>query len=144
MASWRWRSKRAGSSGSTDTDVPSLLGYLKIPGLNRASYRDFAARSDKIGASLYAGVVADNLDDRQFVGSGIADAGAPAGHRIADDLIAVAAVKPVDDGRQNGFIEGKSQQHAANAFHIGHVFGESRRAVCRRQRMLEGELARSG
>src|SRR5260370_33798410 len=106
------------------------------------SSRDLAAGSDKVGALLNPGVISDHLDDRQFVRSGIANAGAPAGDRIADELITMAAVKPVDDGRQNGFIEGKSQQHAANVLHIRHVSGEPRRTVGRRQRMLEGELPR--
>src|SRR5580692_2337394 len=112
-------------------------------GLNFQSYFDLTAFLDKIGAVLDSGVVADYFDHRQFVRSGVAGTVVFAGHGIADDLIPMAAVKSVDDGRQNGFVEGKPQQHAANVFHIRHVLGEPRRTVCRRQGVLEGELPRS-
>src|SRR2546422_5010635 len=115
----------AGAGGRTGS---GCQGRSKLT-CERGSYRDPAARSDEIGTSLNAGVVADNPHHCPLVGKRITYAGTPAGNGIADDLIAVAAMKPVNDGRQNGFVEGKSQQHAANVFHIGHVFGESRRTV---------------
>src|SRR5258708_25993392 len=132
VGGWHWRWRRAGLSGSIGTD----------DAVDFRSYRDFTACSEKLRASLNARVVADDFDDRELVGSGVADAGTPAGDRVADDLIAVAAVKPVDRSRQNGFVEGKSQQHAANVFHVRHVFGEPRRTVGRWQRVLEGEFPR--
>src|ERR1700688_614844 len=119
MAGWHWRSKRAGLSGSIATDVlrAAIPGPIaaqtnktrKAASDRRAgalsphvrSDRDFTACSDKFRASLNTRVGADDLDDRELVGSGIADAGAPASDRVADDLIAVAAVKPVDHSRQN-------------------------------------------
>src|SRR5579859_4051344 len=115
----------------------------KAPGemFELPSYGD-VARLDDIGALPNSGVIADDLDNSLLVGGGIANAPMPASHGIADDLIAVAAMKSVDDGRQNGFVEGKPQQYAANAPHVRHVFGKPRRTVCRRQRMLEGQLSR--
>ena len=64
---------------------------------------------DQVGAALDRGEIGDDLEHRHLVGSGLADAGTPAGHGVADHLVAVAAVKPIDDGRQDGFIERKSR-----------------------------------
>src|SRR3984893_14458872 len=136
MAGSRLRSHGAGSSGSiaaSDWSASPPRCY---------SYRNLAARPDKLGASLNAREIGDDPDNGLLIRGRVADAGTPARHRVADDPIAVAAVKAIDDRRQDGFVERKARPHAANIPHIGHVLSEAARTIGRRQWMLEGEFAR--
>src|ERR1700750_2538081 len=90
-------------------------------------HRDPAGGLDHLVALLGAGEIADHREHRLLVGRGIVDAGTPAGHRVTDDQIAVAAVKAFDHGGEHGLVERKAHQQAADVAYVGHVFSKPRR-----------------
>src|SRR5437762_6870456 len=101
MASWRWRSKRAALSAWTGSEAAAL---------------HFARGSlDQITAPFDAGEFTNRPHHRAAIAIGVAVPGKRASHRVADDAKTVAAVKSLDHGRQNGFVERTARHQAVDA-----------------------------